>query len=133
MFIKRRKYIRMKRAALKLQTKFRGRLAKLFVMIRIRERILQAEIKYSAVYIIQRNWRAHVGRCKAQAIRDHIALVYRSAVRLQFAWYQYKENFSTFVLMRALWEKDEWDKSVRAIYICAYVNLCMNTYNETNY
>ncbi len=93
---------------------YRGRIARKFFEIVARAAILKDELRLSATFVIQRNWRGLVARRKARLRRDYKDLIYRSAVKMQFAWYRHNDNYTTFLLMRGLWHKELRTKQVNS-------------------
>ncbi|CAK4128210.1 unnamed protein product [Aphanomyces euteiches] len=104
-------YRRLKNAALVVQRNLRGRAARKFVRVAILATRRATELKWQAVATILRFARGFLARRAAQAIRDHHARRLRAAVLIQKAWYTYNNEWTTFLLLGCLREREVDDKA----------------------
>ena len=85
--------------------------ARAYAQLLARRKLLQARL--SAPVKIQCLWRAYLAYRVVLGIRRHDHEEFMAALKLQLNWYVKQDNFSTFVLLGCLREKDQDERDMK--------------------
>jgi hypothetical protein len=107
-------FITLRNAALVMQRNYRSYLARAWARVVKLARRLELERKLSVVTAIQSVWRGSKARMIRFEIEKDIREMFHAALVFQRAWYKHKDEFSTFVLLGCLREKDKEELAWKA-------------------